>query len=434
MKRIFYLPVALFVFSCLSEKNVNPGSPSTFVRYFNGGNNDFAQVAEETTEGDIIILGTTRIDAPALPADSSKIKLIKTDRYGKTLYQRLYPAFGSTTTTLAGNALLQLTTEVTPGIKVTTGFVIAGTEVSTSPTTRRDLYLMQVSADSLKPAIGVLGGKKIDFTVPPYNISESVQAKAIQLNNNGNYLVLASVEADTYNMLLAEIDKNTFAINWVNKYGAGTSTLSHKIFLDATSPLPNVYWSGTVTRNSTDIRFVKTAQNSLNTIFDLPIGEPGFIEEGNDICQYGLGFIVVGSSNESGNQDILFKGITDTGAVLFSHTVSDPENTPEPEKKYKDADSGNAVCATSNGFVILGSIKSGPNRTVGQDDYFLMKYDGFGNEAWPAPRIFGNTTRNDNGASIRQTSDGSLLILGTTDFGGLNTMMLMKANSEGDID
>jgi len=423
MKRILYLPVALFVFSCLSEKNVDPGKPYTFVRYFNGGNNDFAQVAEETTEGDIIILGTTRVDAPAQLADSSKIKLIKTDRYGNTLGQNLYPAFGSTTTTLSAGALLQLTTDVSPGIKVTTGFVIAGTQISA---TRKDLYLMQVTADSLKPAGGILGGKKIDFNVPPYNIQESVQAKAIQLNKNDNYLVLASVEANTYNMLLAEIDKNTFAINWVNKYGAGTSTLSHQLFLDASSPLPNVYWSGTVTRNSTDIRFVKTAQNSLNTIFDLPIGDPGFTEEGNDICQYGLGFIVVGSSNESGSQDILFKGLTDTGAVLFSKTVPG----------FSDIDAGNAVCATHNGFVVLGSVRSATDRdrVVGQDDYFLMKYDGFGNEVWSESRIFGNRTRNDKGASVRQTSDGSLLILGTTDFGGLNTMMLMKANSEGDFE
>jgi hypothetical protein len=403
MKRILHLSVALFLSSCLIEKNIDPGKPGTFVRYFNGGNNDYAQVAEETLENDIIILATTRIDAPASPADSSKIKLIKTDRYGSTLFQKLYPAFGSTGLTLAGAALLQLPAG---------GFMVAGTQITVA---HRDLYLLHVN-DSLRS----LEEKKIDFTVPPFNISESVQAKAIQLNKNGNYLVLASVESTTYNMLLVEIDKSTFAINWVNKYGAGTSSLGHKIFLDATSPLPNVYWSGTVTRNSTDIRLVKTAQNSLNTIFDLPIGRPEFIEQGRDICQYGLGFIVVGNSNETNNQDILFKILTNTGSELFSKTVSGDG--------YGEADTGNAVCATNNGFVVLGSVKK-----TGQDDYFLMKYDGFGNDVWPKPIIIGNSSRNDTGASIRQLTDGSLLVLGTTVFGGLNTIMLMKADSNGDV-
>ena len=136
MKRILYLSIALFLSSCLSEKNVEPGKPSTFVRYFNGGNNDFAHVAEETVEGDIIILGTTKVDAPTQPADSSKIKLIKTDQYGNQLEQRFFPAFGSTTTTLSASALLQLTTNKGTPNEATSGFVIAGTEISTSPTTR----------------------------------------------------------------------------------------------------------------------------------------------------------------------------------------------------------------------------------------------------------------------------------------------------------
>jgi len=409
MKRILYLSVTLFLSSCLSEKNVEPGKPSTFIRYFNGGNNDYAQVAEETSDGGIIILGTSKINL--VDTDSSKVKLIKTDAYGNTEFQKVYPATFKSKQNLAANALLQLANG---------GFIVAGTDIST----RKDLFLMEVNSqlDSVKR-------QKFDFTKDPYNIKEPVEARAIQLNKNGNYLVLASIQSDTYNMLLAEIDKNTWAINWVEKYGAGTSSLGHKLFLDATTPLPNVYWSGTVTRNSTDIRLVKTAQNSLNTIFDLPIGEPGFIEQGHDICQYGLLFVVVGSTNKKGSvvgdQDVLFKILNDKGTELFSKSITEYGNS----EYGGGTDTGNAVCATTNGFVVLGSVNS-----KGQDDYFLMKYDGFGNDAWSAPRIFGNTKRNDAGASLRQLSDGSLLVLGTTVFGGVNTMMLMKANSEGDIE
>lgn len=405
MKRFFYLAVLVLLSSCLNEKNAEPGKPGTFVRYFNGGNNDYAQVAEETADGGIILLGTTKI---AAVADSSKIKLVKTDRYGTTLSQLVYPEFGSTTV-LAGNALLQLSSG---------GFIVAGTQITAS---HSNLALVEVDSELTS---GVL--RTIDFA-KDHNITESVQARAIQLNANGNYLVLASLQADTYNMLLAEIDKTTFAINWVKKYGAGTSILDNKMFLDASSPLPNIFWSGTVTRNSSDIRLVKAAQNSINTIFDLPIGKPDVKEESRDICQYGFGFVVVGNTNEvtstnpTGNQDILFKVLTETGAELVSKTVSG--------EGYGEADTGNAVCSASGGFVILGTVKR-----AGQDDYFLMKYDGFGNNVWSEAKIFGNTTRNDAGASVRQLSDRSLLIFGTTFFGGVNTMMLMKADADGNIE
>ena len=406
MKRFLYFAVLAFLSSCLNEKNAEPGKPSTFVRYFNGGNNDYASVAEETSDGGIILLGTTRI---ASVNDSSKIKLIKTDRYGNTLSQLVYPEFGSDIV-LAGNALLQLSSS---------NFIIAATQITAS---HRDLAIIE--AEETDGLLTKKAHQKIDFSASPYFITESVQARAIQLNSNGNYLVLAALQADTYNMLLAEIDKATLKINWVKKYGAGVSTLANRLFIASPVPanaLPNVYWSGTVIRNSSDIRLVKAAQNSINTIYDLPIGKPGFKEEGRDICQYGVGFVVVGNSNETGNQDILFKVLTESGAELLSKTISGEE--------YGDVDTGNAVCSTNGGFVILGTI----NR-AGQDDYFLAKYDGFGTEVWAAPKVFGNTTRNDTGASVRQLSDGSLLILGTTFFGGVNTIMLMRANSNGEIE
>ena len=69
----------------------------------------------------------------------------------------------------------------------------------------------------------------------------------------------------------------------------------------------------------------------------------------------------------------------------------------------------------------------------GEEDYYLIKVDAFGNEVWPAPRVFGSQNK-DTGASVRQMSDGSLLVLGTTIFGNVNTMMLMKADSEGNIE
>ena len=109
MKRIVYLLVVVtLLYSCLSEKNADPGKPSTFVRYFNGGNDDIAQFAEETSDKGIIILGTKEITNEDL-TKSYRIKLIKTDEYGNTVWQNVYPNdFTLTAANLRAHSLLEL--------------------------------------------------------------------------------------------------------------------------------------------------------------------------------------------------------------------------------------------------------------------------------------------------------------------------------------
>ena len=405
MKKILYLSIFALLASCLTEKNADPGKPATFVRYFNGGNNDFAQVAEETSDKGIIILATTEI----INADLTikyRIKLIKTDEYGNVVQQSVYPADFGSTESIRARSLLQLASG---------GFLVIGETMDPTSGIAK-MYVLTVGAD-LKPVAAT--SKAIDFGVFVSPLL-SIQGQAVQLNNNGNYLVLGSIQSPTDNMLLAELDKSTLAVRWVKKYGAGASTLSNKIFLDAAN---NVFWSGTVTRSSSDVRLVKTTQNSLNTVFDLPIGSPLLEEYGNDICRYGYGFAVVGNTNEKdpAKQDILFKILAEDGSVLFS----------KPYGFDADTDVGNSITTARGGLVILGTSNAVAGGR-GEEDYFLIKVDAFGNEVWPAPRVFGSKN-GDTGASVRQMSDGSLLVLGTTDFGNVNTIMLMKADSEGNI-
>ena len=411
MKRIlYYLSIVAFLSSCLSEKNADPGKPNTFVRYFNGGNNDFALVAEETSDKGIIILGTTEITDPATLAKKYRIKLIKTDEYGNLVQQNLYPSDFASTESLKAHSLIQLASG---------GFLVIG-ETIDAITGIAKMYILEVGADLTQvPATS----KAIDFGLVVSPLL-SIQGQAVQVNNNGNYLVLGSIQSPTDNMLLAELDKSTLAVRWVKKYGAGTSTLSNKIFLDAAN---NVFWSGTVTRSSSDVRLVKTTQNSLNTVFDLPIGSPLLEESGNDICRYGYGFAVVGTTNENdlAKQDILFKILAEDGSVLYS----------KPYGFDEDTDVGNSITTARGGLVILGTSNAVDPLSGGrgEEDYYLIKVDAFGNDVWPTPRVFGSKNK-DTGASVRQMSDGSLLVLGTTLFGNVNTIMLMKADSEGNIE
>ncbi len=405
MKRIFYLSLTILLSSCLTEKNADPGKPTTFVRYFNGGNNDTAQLAEETSDGGIIILGTTEI-ANEDATKRYKIKLIKTDEYGNLQWQNVYPSdFSSTAENIKASSLLQLPTG---------GYLIIGTIILP---TKTEMYLMEVGADGSQK-----NERTIDFIADVDSLS--VKGHAIQLNSNGNYLVLGATSDVTKNMILAELDKSSPKPIQVRTYGTGPSVLSNKIYLDAAE---NIVWSGTVTTTSSDIRFAKVTKATWGPLNDDPIGKSDLEESGNDMCRYANGFAIVGSTNEkisgttssTGDQDILFKILAEDGTELLS----------KPIPASSDTDTGNAIASVRGGLVILGTVKVG-----GQDDYYLAKYDAFGNPVWEEARIFGNTSKNDKGASVRQLSDGSLLVLGTTNFGGVETMMLMKADSEGNIE
>lgn len=290
---------------------------------------------------------------------------------------------------------------------------------------KTDMHVAEIGADG-----ALIRERTIDFTflvnsVPFVENTISIRGQAVQLNSDGNLLVLGAIQDVTDNMVLAELNIADLSISWAKKYGAGASTLSNKIYLDGSN---NIFWSGTVTRSSSDIRLVKAGQNSLNTLFDLPIGKSDFQESGNDICRFGYGFAVVGTTNEKvtgpGDQDILFKILTESGTELLSKSIAG-----NGDVDFKDTDTGNSICSARGGMVILGTVKIGT-----QDDYYLMKYDVFGNPVWDAPRIFGSEKRNDAGVSVSELSDGSLLILGNSNFGGVSTMMLMKANGEGEIE
>src|SRR5688572_29127528 len=104
--------LAGILFSCLKETEAERelATPSTFIRYFNGGYSDEAMVAEQTPDEGFILLGTTEVQLTDAVTSTYKAKLIKTDRYGNLLWQKLYPPFdsGEDTLSFTGRALLTL--------------------------------------------------------------------------------------------------------------------------------------------------------------------------------------------------------------------------------------------------------------------------------------------------------------------------------------
>lgn len=414
MKKLYFLFLLALV-SCFSEEGVEIGASETFIRYFNGGNNDAAVAVAETSDQGYLILANSQLEDGRY-----KIKLIKTDAQGNKLWAQVYPGFiqstGDPLLSRKGNGLYLI-----PG----GGYVVAGEDIDASG--KSELYVLVLDND------GKITAER-QYASNPANLS--VRGIAITESQTGSsYLILANiVNSLEDNMVAAEINKSDLSITWARAYGSGDAAyLVNKLFLDAQNKL---VWGGTVTRQSrADVRLVRTIQNSLNTDFDLPIGRPNFNEFGVDITRFGFGYAVSGStdSTSTGEREILVQRLAEDGTVIFSNdypitTLFQGQEVPVPGNKI-----GNAIASTRDGgLFVAGTVPSnaGIEFGNGETDYYLIKTDGFGNVMWQKPV---GSRFADRSVAVLQSSDGNLVLCGNTTLAGLGTIMLMKMDSEGNV-
>ena len=425
MRILYFLPFLLMA-SCFSEEKVDIGSSDTFIRYFNGGYNDYPVSIAKTTDAGYIILSNM-----ALNDGRFKIKLIKTDHQGNTVWTHVYPAFNTTAADPARPSKRAF------GLLVLEdgSFVLAGENITkVNNKTRSQVLVMTVDAEGKQNSEKVytspssIRGIAITENTHPDSLDASKKPKG--------YIVLGSIYTDESNltndpenMIVGGIRKSDLAATWLRSYGNGDSNLTNKIFLDASGSL---FFGGTVTRqNKSKVRLVKTQQGLENTDFDLAIGDPQFNESGNDICRYGFGFAVIGSTNKNGERDIFYQRLSEDGTVIGSASifpVTTPDGTAVPGNK-----GGNALGVTQDGGLLLaGTVPSNEALGFGRggSDMYLIKIDAFGTINWQ--KDFGSV-KDDQSIATLQADDGGYIILGRTILAGLETIMMMKTDKNGNV-
>jgi hypothetical protein len=412
MKKFYFLFLLALV-SCLSEEGVEIGASETFIRYFNGGSNDEAVAMAETSDQGYLILANSTLEDGRY-----KIKLIKTDARGNKVWSKVYPEFietkGDPLFSRKGNGLYLI-----PG----GGYVVVGEDIDENE--KSQLYVLVLDNDG-----NVTAEQQYPSTL-------SIRGVAITEKQTGSsYLILANIgdnNSVVNNMMAAEINKSNLDTLWTRAYGSGEAAyLVNKLFLDSQNKL---VWGGTVRRNRADVRLVRTIQNSLNTDFDLPIGSPDFNEFGVDISRFGFGYAVSGSTDNTatGEREILVQRLAEDGSVIFSAdypitTFFQGQEVPVPGNKI-----GNAITSTRDGgLFVAGTVPSNPGIEFGngETDYYLIKTDGFGNVLWQKP--IGSRFA-DRSVAVIQASDGNLVLCGNTELAGLGTILLMKMDSEGNV-
>src|SRR5690606_11119088 len=113
------------------------------------------------------------------------------------------------------------------------------------------------------------------------------------------------------------------------------------------------------------------------------------------------------------NASRVFARVTSSGNFMagseryYDGTLS-AANMPVGVVESASSDSGEALCATSDGgFVLAGTMSTTPLRGNGGRDIFLVKVNGLGDIHWN--KVWGGTGDEAIG-SITATSDGGLLL------------------------
>jgi hypothetical protein len=416
MKRFFAISITCILASCLGENGVKPGTSSTFVRYYYGGNSDAAVSFEETSDKGFIVAATVTISASATAA-RNKVKLIKTDENGNVVWSHVYPEFGSVDDlkNYKANSLQILPSGA--------GYVVVGEDIQQNST---QLLVLTVDANgTMTNHISIPASATVLGQTPLFG-------KAVAVTSTGNYMVLGF--AGQSDMVLAELKKADLSTAWAPKvYDAGSTTLNSRLFLD---DVGKIFWSSTVTKTSvTGIRVVKTSANAQNTDFDLTLLHPtaGVSEEATDFTRFGYGYAIVGSTTAKtdaagnvkvGDKDILFMRLGQDGTILsrksFPLSDTDTQN-----------DIGNSISSTQDGgLILLASVNSVAITGQGDNDFYLIKINAFGDEEWHAN--FGSRFK-DTGVAVRQASDGNYVVLGTTNQGNRDIIVLAKTDKAGKI-
>lgn len=402
-----YVFALLVLASCAKEDSVGPASAKTFIRYFNGGNSDEAKAILETSDKGLLILATTQVAIEG--ADPIfKIKLIKTDAFGNLVWQKLYPETNNTTDSYKGNGL---------SVDPAGGYVIVGEDIQQS---KSKLLILVVGEDGTE-----ISKKTMMSTFPAKGLGVMPSPTV------GNFYVLGSLPegASSNNIILTECKPKTATLHfdslWYQIYGAGTlNGLMNRIYTYQS----NIFFAANVAKDSNPIQvqFTKTPPNSKGTIGDFSLGEPGTEEIGDDLVPFGFDFLLVGQSKANATADflVMLKNISSAGIEISSKTY--------PIPSQEGPANGNGVCISRNGgTVILATSKLSGNLGRGETDYCLIRVDGDGTQLWT--KSYGSKYE-DVGVGIITTSDGGHVILGTTNLANTKSILVMKTDSNGNIE
>ena len=380
---------------------------------FGGEENDGAHSVQQTTDGGYIIAGGTA----SYGAGGWDTYVIKTDGEGN---EEWYRTFGGVAFDIAWS--VQQTTDG--------GYIITGNAESFG-TGSNDVYVIKIDGEGFEEWSRIFGGEEYD------------ESYAVQQTADGGYIIAGSTGsfgvAPGHDAYVIKIDGKGFE-EWYQTFGG--------VAYDRAYAVQQTTDGGYVIAGSTnsfgagdyDFYLVKTDGEGEGVVNDLtPDLTPDQTEKDvPDSLPKTFG-------GERYDTAVSVQQTADGGYILAGRTESfgaggndaylvkiDKEGNEEWYQTFggEAYDAVYSVQQTADGGYIIAGTTGSFNVFLGNNDAYLVKTDGEGNEEWY--RTFGGEA-NDIVYSVQQTADGGYIIAGDTESFGAGgwDIYLVKTDGEG---
>ncbi len=407
--------IPTFFVSCNDETDAGPGESDSFIKLFGSQNGEEAADMLVNADGSLILLATQEI---ILEETIFKIKVIHTDELGNTIWETAYPQGGSEDISISYKAGSVISSP--------DGYLIIGESINAD--NQSSVIILQLNQ------LGELTNST-EFAINNGNTA----IRGIDLAFNSNNEIKATGRADS-------VGNNI----WV---GTFSSDLTYQedcsFFYAAASSNPEVLKSTYITANDEIVFGISGFQTEGNrqngrlakvpSCQPIPLSSPFIATSAASnstdfttsfIAKALSGFVLVGTTNPESDTDIFLARVDDNGVLQDDAPILYRELEVDGIPFVLDSDDeGFSVTQTADGgFLIGGSSES--NSDDGGSDIFLIKTDFNGNVQWS--RFYGD--QNDEEANVLlQAPNGGFLVLGTTEFGGINTLILIKTDRTGNV-
>lgn len=400
--------VSLLFYTCKKE-DVSAGQAELFVKYYGGALGSRGYDLKQTSDGGYVLVGTTSVEGKGTDAI-----LVKTDAQGNQLWARTYGGTGND----EGRSI-QI---------ISSGYVFCGVYGNTAD---KDMYLVTTDINGAVQSGGedIMGG------------AADQEANSIRvLPGDGGYVFCGSTTAgSTINpagardVLVVKTDAQGARI-WPDWFTVGSSEdeMGNSIQVIDSN---NFFILGSTGSYNLPGSLSDNRINVLALYVFGPAGPGGYAatpssnyavfggsEDDNGSSSYMLPdnkFIITG--NQGGElyiSKLVANGIPyiDPSSSVWPKTFSAPGASRTIGKSIQST--------TDGGYIVLATAEiSGSNW-----DQYLTKRDANGNILWE--HFFGGEGRDEAGAVI-QTTDGGYAFVGTTEFGGVSMISLIKVTAEG---
>jgi hypothetical protein len=422
---------------CNNIEDADLSKRTTFIKTFATTKSVTASAAEPLADG-YVIVGTTEDN------DEPVAVVIRTDKNGIRIGDNQYIPGGT------GKAIKPL-----PG----GGYIVVGDSIKrlSNPGNVNNFVVSSARILILNDALGVVGN-------PVYITDDRILADAdaridyhgisVTINQAGQVIVLGSykeaddlpekpfIKAFTYtNGSLTEL--------WGKKYD-----LIDRNYRIAKSVLYNettndIIWATAVANEQQDLNFSYVGfpvveENSTYKNFDKAGETTEQLFQANDIqplISPTFGIIGYGAVGTYGavnltNRNIFFCRIYPNGQIIkdserYFDAIASANNTALEQRAFSSIeDTGESLCATSNGYVIAANYVSTPFKGKGGRDIFLIKLNHNGDPVWN--KSLGGTG-DEVISTIREDNEGNLIICGTNTLGGFSSIFLIKTDKNGEL-